>query len=485
MYFHSEAQCGQFVNVLKTTELIWSQPKPLQRTLRPQSAPGLDASPTSTARSFDRPSSNMGPPLSPFKPSVNPLHKSAQSYEEREQEAESASYYRGRPQHAGSSLLSSPTSRQYSSPRRGTYDALPETRQNTSDDYRELPKYADSSSPYFTSNHQRETRSTPSSTLQQRASAHDVPPPNDWHNNLPVGNSGNHSISRPYTAPETSTPITLQDLLPPRRELPFGKPSVYNGAKETHPKPASSRPLNSAGTSGSSRPSSSAGELPPLPSPNYTDVWSSSGKRKRVDESSNGTGKTLVAEPNKRASQILSDPASKVPRLSTPAGPTKLAPSHQYDELYDVTSQSASPQDDESSITLHDDRLEPNQSTDAAFPYRSDTLLSSSPYRASPGLSSPRFSSPSPPRIPISEHRSSTALSERDVNRTPQSHQPSLPTSNPEADELTRYSALPPQERDDWLSNFICSQLEDENFLQLCVDVEGCWRRKFLDQRRS
>lgn len=485
MYFLSEAQCGQFVNVLKTTELIWSEPKPLQRTLRPQSAPGFDARPTSSARFSDRPSSNMGPPLSPFRPSINPLRKSAQSYEEHEKEAESTSYYRDHPHHPESLPLSSPTSRQYSSPRRETYDALPETRQDTSEDYRELPKYADSSSPYFSGNHGQETRSTSSSTLQQRASTHNVPSPNDWQSSLPAGNSGNHSISRPYTAPEVSTPITLQDLLPPRRELPFGKPSAYNGAKETHPKPASSRPLSSAGPLDSSRRSSSAGELPPLPSPNYTNAWPLTGKRKRVDESSNDTGKTPVAEPNRRASQILSDPASKVPRLSTPAGPTRFAPSHQHDELYDVIPRDASPQGDESSITFHGDRPGSSQSTDVASPYQSDTLLSSSPYRASPGLSSPRFSSPSPSRIPMGEHRSSTALSERDINRAPQSQQPSLPTSNPEADELARYSTLPPQERDDWLSNFICCQLEDENFLQLCVDVEGCWRRKFLDQRRS
>ncbi|OJI98451.1 hypothetical protein ASPVEDRAFT_185906 [Aspergillus versicolor CBS 583.65] len=50
---------------------------------------------------------------------------------------------------------------------------------------------------------------------------------------------------------------------------------------------------------------------------------------------------------------------------------------------------------------------------------------------------------------------------------------PFLPTQG----DLANYISNPTKERTAALENWICGHLEDDNFLQLCIDVEGVWTR--------
>lgn len=43
--------------------------------------------------------------------------------------------------------------------------------------------------------------------------------------------------------------------------------------------------------------------------------------------------------------------------------------------------------------------------------------------------------------------------------------------------DLANYISNPTKERTAVLENWICGHLEDDNFLQLCIDMEGVWMR--------
>ncbi|CAG8270500.1 unnamed protein product [Penicillium salamii] len=51
-------------------------------------------------------------------------------------------------------------------------------------------------------------------------------------------------------------------------------------------------------------------------------------------------------------------------------------------------------------------------------------------------------------------------------------------------DQIIEYLASPTPERLVFLENWMCELLEDDNFMTLCQDVEGTWRRFALGQRR-
>lgn len=436
----------------------------------------MGSSSSLTVRSSDHPSSAMGPPLVPVKPmmQVDASRRSTHSDEVQEQATRFVSPQLHRPSacppsssSSSSSVLDQFSNNHYETNR----TALPEARHDSRYEYRELPRYADLSSASSTGTPHGECRSS-SGMLQQLASKHDTPPPNGWQN--VDGHPTDDSIARrPLIAPEGSMLLTLQSLLPPRRELPFGKPS--DRSKESRP------------TTESSRPSSSSSELPALPRPNFADAWSSRGKRNRDTGIAEVAEDPNILEHHARSGQTSQNRPSKVARLSTPAGLTTIRPSHPNDDLYHATPRNASLRADATSIPVHEDKRHWSHTSDPSLP-ASDTPKFSSPERSADGFRSPTHSRPSTREYHTAVQTSSrpdTVLSARDANQLPTSYQ--VPRSGSEAvvDELTRYSALAPKEREDWLNNFIYNQLEDENFQQLCVDVEGCWRRKFLDQRRS
>ncbi|KAL4922252.1 hypothetical protein BDW62DRAFT_172102 [Aspergillus aurantiobrunneus] len=61
------------------------------------------------------------------------------------------------------------------------------------------------------------------------------------------------------------------------------------------------------------------------------------------------------------------------------------------------------------------------------------------------------------------------------INESPIEPKPT--TLLPTPADLAQYISNPTKERTATLENWICTHLEDDNFLQLCVDVEGIWQR--------
>ena len=52
----------------------------------------------------------------------------------------------------------------------------------------------------------------------------------------------------------------------------------------------------------------------------------------------------------------------------------------------------------------------------------------------------------------------------------------------PTVSDLQPYLARPAPERNALLENWICEQLQDDGFVQLCQDMQGTWRRIGLGQ---
>lgn len=55
--------------------------------------------------------------------------------------------------------------------------------------------------------------------------------------------------------------------------------------------------------------------------------------------------------------------------------------------------------------------------------------------------------------------------------------QQTQPTAGTLEDQLALYLSSPTPERVAFLENWMCDLIEDDNFMQLCQDVEGTWRR--------
>ncbi|KAI4722575.1 hypothetical protein E4T48_01147 [Aureobasidium sp. EXF-10727] len=276
---------------------------------------------------------------------------------------------------------------------------------------------------------------------------------------------------RPSTAPIQWPSDMARTMLPPRRELPFPKPSSS---------PAKTK------------------MLPPLPKPSYASEAAKSENLSKEESRSN-------TSPEKKVNPGIT-------RLSTPRGPTRFEPpvSRMYnyqpsDESMTVFNESPGYRDTPA--------REPNQDVvaDTDQRYRSSAspvhFASSSPKDKplpspeSSGCSSleqTTFSSPSERRSQrlaqkytiypeIDDVEMTGASPQQNTQQTPGMQDVEMATTNPPQqsaqDALRQYAEQSNETRAKALEQFIVASLEDDAFLKLCVDVEACWQRQLLDRR--
>lgn len=266
---------------------------------------------------------------------------------------------------------------------------------------------------------------------------------------------------RPSTAPIEWPSDMTRKMLPPRRELPWPKPSSS---------PAKSK------------------MLPPLPKPNYaSEAAKPENPVQEGDSSRASSGKKI---------------STGVTRLTTPRGPTRFEPpaSRMYNfQLSDdtMTIDSETPRYNEvPSSTLCP---EINQKVIAdSDPYCGSSVslinfTGSSPIKEMPlspersSYSSPiQFSSSSPSerrseRLAQKHHHQNAEVQDVEMT-TADSPRPASPQQNAQ-DALRRYADQPDEIRSEALQQFILANLENDDFLKLCVDVEACWQRQLLNRR--
>lgn len=262
---------------------------------------------------------------------------------------------------------------------------------------------------------------------------------------------------RPSIAPIEWPSDMTRKMLPPRRELPFPKPSSS---------PAKTK------------------MLPPLPKPSYA------SEAAKPDESMQEGSLSRASSERKTQPGIT--------RLTTPRGPTRFEPpaSHMYNfQLSDgaTTLDNETPgYNENSSSTFRPD-------TDLDVIASSDHLYRSSASPVHFSSSSPNNKLPSSPERPFYstlDHITSSSPSERRSERLAHKHNrqdPELqdvemttadsPQQQSAQDALRQYAEQSDETRSEAIKQFILASLEDDAFVKLCVDVEACWQRQVLDRR--
>ncbi|KZF21074.1 hypothetical protein L228DRAFT_284146 [Xylona heveae TC161] len=260
-------------------------------------------------------------------------------------------------------------------------------------------------------------------------------------------------IIRPTTAP-VSMPLsqeeTLTQIIPPRRELPFGRPV-----------PASSSPSRTTiPKSGqlSRRPTFSVADLPPLRTPTYVSETSDVSNNTTLANTPilptapGETTKTRAPRKRARTSKCTTKPNKVTAPLevSQPSVSEPPVPHLQPSSLDHPTTSVVDP-----NSACHYQPLSDHASNQAAD-------------------SSSQLQPPLPSSGGANEPLSSEYLAHIDAFIA--QHAPNT-TASSHAESLVDYSSLPNDERLAALDTMICNLIEDENFITLCQDVENTWRR--------
>jgi hypothetical protein len=249
---------------------------------------------------------------------------------------------------------------------------------------------------------------------------------------------------RPDTAPLMNRPDTAEAALPPRRELPFTRPSMPRSA-------------GSDGSRPSSRPSTGLMGPPPLPA--------------RVA--------SLRPTSSRAATSETELPPLPKPTLVTSAQPQ---PSWMQQPPRTPTQDQSPPPSSQASV-YHDDQ--------------ENRPLSSSSSNFSPLSYKRSTSNVSPSTRPLSPLSNVTQNRPRTNSRSPLStpptsstfHQPQVltevggMTQFTADDSLAEYVMQPEEDRRAALNEFIFQNLENDNFLTLLEDIETCWARAGLGMK--
>lgn len=261
---------------------------------------------------------------------------------------------------------------------------------------------------------------------------------------------------RPSTARIEWPSDMTRKMLPPRRELPWPKPSSS---------PAKTK------------------MLPPLPKPSYA-----SEATKPDQPTQEGTSSR--ASPEKKIN-------AGITRLTTPHGPTRFEPPASRMYNFQLS-------DDSMTVDSETPRYGNASPSTLSPEIKQDTIASSDQlYRSS--ASPAHFTGSSPIKeTPLSpEHSfysnldqmSSSSPSERRSERLAQKHSQQNPevqdvemttADSPQQsaqDALKQYAEQSDETRKKAIEQFILASIEDDDFLKLCVDVEACWQRQLLDRR--
>lgn len=250
---------------------------------------------------------------------------------------------------------------------------------------------------------------------------------------------------RPSTAPIQWPSDMTRKMLPPRRELPFPKPSSS---------PAKTK------------------ILPPLPKPRYA------SEAAKPDASAEGENQSLTS--------LQSQIQPGIKRLATPRGPTRFEPP--ASRMYNFN-----PKDDPMVI----DNDSPGFSETSTLAYKAnDGVIVDSDQRYRSSASPVHFASSSSEDKLFSnpEQMAFSSPSERRIQRLTQKHvQQDVEMQDMEMttslaqqsaqDVLKQYAEQPKETRAEAIKQFILASLEDDAFLKLCIDVEACWQRQVLDKR--
>lgn len=258
---------------------------------------------------------------------------------------------------------------------------------------------------------------------------------------------------RPSTAPIEWPSDMTRKMLPPRRELPFPKPSSSPAKTKT---------------------------LPPLPKPRYA------SDAAKPDTSTEGE--------NQSRSSLQSRIQPGITRLATPCGPTRFEPP--ASRMYNFN-----PKDDP--MVIGNDSPGFSDTSTLAHQTSEDVIINSDErYRSSASpvhfassspedklLSGPEHSfSSSPEQITLSSpsERRSQRLAQKHVQENADMQDMGTTTSSTQQsaqDALRQYAQQPKEIRAEAIKQFILANLEDDAFLKLCIDVEACWQRQVLDRR--
>lgn len=258
---------------------------------------------------------------------------------------------------------------------------------------------------------------------------------------------------RPSTAPIEWPSDMTRKMLPPRRELPFPKPSSSPAKTKT---------------------------LPPLPKPRYA------SEAVKPDASAEGESQSHAS--------LQSRVQPGVTRLATPRGPTRFKPPalrmYNFNPKDDpMVIDNDSPGFSDTSTLAH--KTNENIIVNSDERYRSSAspvhFASSSPEDKllSSGVQS--FSS-SPEQIALSSpsERRSQRLVQKHFQEDAEMQDMGTTTSSAQQsaqDALRQYAEQPKEARAEAIKQFILASLEDDAFLKLCIDVEACWQRQVLDRR--
>ncbi|EED23313.1 conserved hypothetical protein [Talaromyces stipitatus ATCC 10500] len=246
---------------------------------------------------------------------------------------------------------------------------------------------------------------------------------------------------RPITAPTLDTQA-LEQVLPPKRDLPFSKPgprlssisSRHAPDPRNHPDGLSTV---SVMTNASSRPATALPRVtvPPTSSP---------ARQLRLELEDSRRGNTNRDHDHPTRGQIL----SSSPLLETSAFGTSSTEIGNTASHYKATTQSPNPSNlspvvqNKSPISL---RMQPQEQQQ---------------YQQS-----------------INNHNNADTT----TTTTPVSTHPFVVTSA----DLTAYLTTPESERSQLVNNWICQQLEDDGFRTLCQDVERVWQRIAFGNRMA
>ncbi|CAD0088012.1 unnamed protein product, partial [Aureobasidium vineae] len=283
---------------------------------------------------------------------------------------------------------------------------------------------------------------------------------------------------RPSTAPIQWPSDMARTMPPPRRELPFPKPSSS---------PAKIK------------------MLPPLPKPSYASEAAKSEKSIK-EESRSGTS------PEKKISPGIT-------RLATPRGPTRFEPpasrmynfqpSDDYNTIVngspgyrdiDISSSTIAREPDQDVVPDTDQRYRSSASPvhfassspkDKPLPSPESSLCSSPEQMTSSSPSERRSQHLAHKHIlwhPEIDHVEMTGHSpQQNAQQSPNMQDVEMATTNsPQQhaqDVLRQYAEQSNETRAKAIEQFILANLEDDAFLKLCVDVEACWQRQVLDRR--
>ena len=260
--------------------------------------------------------------------------------------------------------------------------------------------------------------------------------------------------ARPSTSATTAFPDTLEHEIPPRRELPFGRPE--------------SRQSGSA-----SRPDTPSLSLPPLPKPkiardgNGLPIYTSPVKDK-------SPARPATASPLKRS--FIAVDQNEPPRPETAAAVAYQSPSH------DQSQKRAQPLETSAFTNIPTRKLSPmnellygreplaERSTNSKIPRLGS--LADAPHEVVSPPSTTTFSPSKPPYRNDVESQAQTSSTINAYKACVQS-----PSRRRQDVSLEEYAAQSSEDREAALDEFMVANLENPAFTTLCEDVEKCWRR--------